>query len=30
MMVVVDQQGKIVAIDPKASELEELLVKTLE
>lgn len=30
MMVVVDQQGKILAIDPKASELEELLVKTLE
>jgi len=30
MMVVVDQQGKIVAIDPKASELEALLIKTLE
>lgn len=30
MMVVVDQQGKIVAIDPKANELEALLIKTLE
>lgn len=29
MMVVVDQQGKIIAIDPKANELEELLAKTI-